>query len=807
MTLIANCLAKLVRQGVVSQKAADDAQALYEGIQGRLYPHMPPGSADAASALEAARAMAKAAQERKLQVAMTAIRQAEGLERIRGHSKGKVAGVMSLLTRDIHDESRGLNVDAHSQTITGALFREANTLLERYSSKAGGLSKDIAGMRNVVRELYGADTGDAAARSAAQGWQAAVDLALKRVTAGGKRVPVLDDWRLPQFWESARVRSVGETDFTRDIDDAIRGGSLTLLDRETGKPANDLQRPAIVKQAYENITTGRHSASRAGGFSSEMRIFRFNDAETWLRFQDKYGAGRGGVYNMMLGHVNAMAREIALVEVLGPNHRAVFRKMMEEARTEDAGLPATQRIRFRRIAENPRMAEKTYEYLTGQLGIPESEFMAGLFGGLRNLSTSANLGSAVVSAVPGDTVTAVFAANYNGIPATRVLARAVSQIAGDADKRALASQMNVVSHSIIDAALGAKRFEDQVVGEAPLGRLASFVVRSQGLQAWTEGMKRAFSMEFLGYVARQTDRKFGDLDQPFKNFLRRYGFTPKEWETMRQAQQIEADGARFFDISAVEDRRLGDRLMGAIIDERRFAVLEPDARISALTTGGLQRGTFWGEAVRSTFLFKSFAISILLTHINRSVTQGTFAQRATRLAAFTALMTVGGAAAMQAKQMIAGKDPRDMSDPRFWGGAFAQGGAFGIYGDLLYSASSRSGFGLTETLAGPVAGELTAQAERLAGSVRRTAGGEDVNWGREIARFMERWTPGSNLWYARLAADRYVFDQIQMMADPQYLDSFYRQRDRIQDEFGQQYWFGPGETRPRRAPDLGAAIQ
>ena len=60
-SLISNCLAKLVAAKKISQKAADSALALHEGIGKRLYPDMGPASADAAAALEAARVMADSA--------------------------------------------------------------------------------------------------------------------------------------------------------------------------------------------------------------------------------------------------------------------------------------------------------------------------------------------------------------------------------------------------------------------------------------------------------------------------------------------------------------------------------------------------------------------------------------------------------------------------------------------------------------------------------------------------------------------------------------------------------------------------
>jgi hypothetical protein len=69
------------------------------------------------------------------------------------------------------------------------------------------------------------------------------------------------------------------------------------------------------------------------------------------------------------------------------------------------------------------------------------------------------------------------------------------------------------------------------------------------------------------------------------------------------------------------------------------------------------------------------------------------------------------------------------------------------------------------TLIGPGAG-LSADFARLTfGNSRQMFEGEETGFASEAARFLRRYTPGSNLWYFRLAWDRLLMDQLQAMVD------------------------------------------
>ena len=66
--------------------------------------------------------------------------------------------------------------------------------------------------------------------------------------------------------------------------------------------------------------------------------------------------------------------------------------------------------------------------------------------------------------------------------------------------------------------------------------------------------------------------------------------------------------------------------------------------------------------------------------------------------------------------------------------------------------------------------------------------------------------PGNNLWYARLAFDRLLADQLQQAVDPDYAKSWKR-LDQYAADQGTDYWWSAGDTAPERAPDFANALE
>lgn len=802
---IADCLNARVQSGEIRKATAEKMeQAAIELEFAYRRDGMGPDQAAAAAVAEAARIFKEAAERKKYQTAQQIVALDRVLKEAKAHPRGIAAGAMSLLNRDIWEAGTSTaNVETLTRVIEGQLQRRFMTGIGAYQSKIAGLTQDRIGTRNFVRELYGIGTGDAVAAAAAKEWQAVAKWAADRFRQAGGDLAEREDWRLPQVHDADRIHDAGFEAWRDTITPLLSEQTWTRADMLAGEDLLAKSRDEILRDVYNSIVTDLPpppGAGRGVGGHNQHRFFVFKDAESWLKYNDRFGAGEGGIYDLLTGHLEAMARDIALVEVLGPKPNTTVKLLVEEA-AKEAGA-GKRRVNPLSMFEGPKAIQRTYDIVSGRTGGGRMGYAAAFLAGLRNWLTASKLGSAIVSAVPSDLATTAFAAKWNGSEMGKILSRAMN---GMNEQQAL--RMGIVSEAVKDGGLAGKRYADEVFGRGISSRVASTVIRAQGMAAWTQRMKNAFTMEMMGHIADNVGRGYDDLDAPLRNMLRRYNISPKEWDAIRAAPLADVAGAKFFDAENVADRQLGERLMSAILQEQRFAVAEPDARVRQITTAGLPANTFMGQVARSAFQFKSFAVTMLLTHMWRAAIQAGPEKKLGYFAALAGMLTVAGAISIQARALLQGRDPRPMDSPEFWGAAMLQGGALGFFGDFLSTASGRDGGTIVTGMLGPVVGFGNDAGRLIFPNLRQLYEGEPTAAGAEAARFIRSNTPGTNLWYARAVLDRALWDQVQTMADPDYRRSFQRMERRAKKDFDQEFWWRPGQSTPSRAPDLQAALE
>lgn len=807
---IRTCIDKLVKAGSISRATGDAADSLWRRYQNKFSLDMPAAQADAAAALQAARELQATSRAKKNQVALQVQRQVEAEQLQMAHPFGPAAGGMAVLTRDIYRQG-GLNVDTRAQFLRETLFAKFNDGLEAYKSSFAGLKQNIAGARNLIAELFEVDTGDAVAKAAAKGWQDAVEYGAKYVQSAGKIFEENENWRLPQFWSSDRVRRFGMGEaFKADVRNAVQSGGLRIFDKERLEFATNADRiEQLIGKASRDIIT---EAGSAPAFSAEMRTFHFQQGrdgfEAFRSLQDKYGSGQD-ILATLSGHLGAMAREGALVDVLGPQHASTVATLVTNARQWEAlGKPGQGGFRPARMLglEGASAIERTYGVLNGRSNGVENQLWGGILGSARSLMAASSLGSAVIPATIGDSITTLLAARYNGLEGAKVLARAVETIFSENPKmQADAARLLVTGHAMSDHAISTLRYSDQLATPELIKKTADFVIRASGLTAWTEGVKKAFTLEFLGYVARHSDSAYAQLDAPLKGFLDRNGISPAEWDKLRALPQFDFQGAKFFDSSRAASDPVARKLYEGVLQERALAVLEPDARIRGVTTQGARSGTFLGEVSRSLTMFQSFSMTMVATHMHAlAIKDGVSGNRAMNNALFYSSHVLAGAAIVQARQILQGKDPLNANpyqNPKFWWQAATQGGGLGFYGDLIGGAVGASDRSLTGKFSGPLGGLLD-DAGRFGNAV---AQGKPDAIGKGID-LVKHIVPGSNLWFSRIATDRLIFDQIHRAVDPTYAEGFARREERALKASGQRFYFRPGDTLPERAPDFGAIL-
>ena len=205
-------------------------------------------------------------------------------------------------------------------------------------------------------------------------------------------------------------------------------------------------------------------------------------------------------------------------------------------------------------------------------------------------------------------------------------------------------------------------------------------------------------------------------------------------------------------------------------------------------------------------MYKNYPATIMHTHIMRYATEYKGIQRVGFFADYIIGLTMMGALALQLKSMVRGKDPQPMDDARFWGQAIFQGGGLSVFGDFLQGATNRFGGGIKDTLAGPSIGFLDDTYNLSIKNAFQFASDKDTNFGAEFIKYLGRYTPGSSIWYLRLALERFVLERIQSMIDPKFNRNMRRREKFYRKNLDQKFWFRPGQTFPSRPPNLGKAF-
>jgi hypothetical protein len=718
-------------------------------------------------------------------------------------------------------KSNTLSIETTAKAIERDALRQMLGTLEASHPKWFGLFENVAGVRDVMREIFGEDTGNAEAKAGAAEWHKVAEALRQRFNRAGGDVGQLEDWGLPHHHSQLRVAKAGRERWVAD--------TLPLLNRERyvredGTRMSDAELAEFLGHAWETIATGGANKIEPGQFrgngaranrGSESRQIHFANADGYLDYQSRYGERT--LYEVMVGHIAGVAKDIALVETLGPNPDHAWRFFRDEAVREAKLAKPTASGKIDGAALR---SESLYNVVSGRRQPVASEYLAKSFDTLRAWLTASRLGSAVISSLSDD-ATLYLTAHVNNLPEMRVLANELAALnpANRMEER-LALRAGLAMNTLIASI---NRFGQDGLGASFSHKLASTVLRASGLNAITEARRRAFGvtmMSSLGSVVRE-HATLKDLDATDRRILRSKGITEKDFAVWKKAQPEDWGGGNdtmltpdaIYSIPDAELRSLGDptmlkeqaatRLLGAVLEETDVAVIEPGAKERAFMGSGLQRGTWKGELTRSFFLFKSFPLAMIFRHWARGMSMPTGAGRAAYLSTLIAATTILGAASMQIREVLAGRDPRNLNPfgehgVRNWIKAMLQGGSLGLYGDFLFSDSTQYGQSPVASFLGPVVGLGEDIFKLTQGNLLQASQGKDTNLGAEVVRFVRGNLPGANLWYSKAALDHLIFHQLQEYFSPGYLAQM---RQRAYREFGQRYWWEPGEALPYRAPD------
>lgn len=807
------CFVELELGGKIDPPRSAEARKLYEELKAFYSRSHSPDAAASLASKDTVRQLEAASAHKKRNLVRQVQAQAGAIKRIREYNGGNgdgpldPRGATALFDRDGR-AGHNDNVEARRQAIKGRAHGMMTELLYQQRATLTGRLRDRAQLDAIVRELFApGSSGSVSARELADAWTQSSEYLRGRRNEAGGQTGKLEGWGLPQSHSLEAIDRAGFNawrDYLVPLLDRDK-----MLDRGTGQPFTDQALELFLRDVFETLRSDGLNSIKPGAAGGKMlanqhadhRILHFKDADSWLAYNRDFG--RSDPLASMMGHVESMSRDIAMMEILGPNPNATVRWLQDTLRQDAAKVTGDNGKARRAAKQGAAQIQRLYDEFTGKSRVPENERLALGFSAFRSIQTAAKLGGAMLSAVT-DLAFGATTRGFNGLPVRRMMVNYAKQLnpASAADRK-FAVRAGLIADEWAHITASQQRYlGEELTGEVSR-RLANGVLKASGLNVWTQAGRWAFGMEFLGHLTDNSVKHFDQLDAPLRRALERNGIGADGWERIRKTPLEVERGVPWLLPANIEDRALGDRLLQMIQGETDFAVPVADLRTRAMMNSVAPRGTWFGEIARTALQFKTFGISMMLTHGRRMIEQGAW-NGAKYAAGLFIGTTVMGALALQMKEIAKGKDPRPMDDDHkseFWGAAALQGGGFGIFGDFLGSSENRFGGGLGSTLLGPGVQTASNVGNLTIGNAARAIRGDKTNVGRDAVKLLKQETPGGSLWYARLGLERLVLDQLQEAVDPDYRDSVRRMKKKA-DERGQEFWWEPGELAPERAPEL-----
>jgi hypothetical protein len=817
-----SCLSEAVANGTLSQKSLDNyRERMNKAREEAKAKGMPTSEIEAFAESRAAMQMEADATSNRARVQRTILAIDTAREAAKKNSKGFGYGLTDVFGERIYGEGTGVSIGqqryGNLQTISAIM----DPFFSKIRSKAAGLKQNHILPKQVVSALFGKNVSDEAAKAAAEAWTAGMDWWRNQMERAGVKIAVLDDWRLPQHWDSATVSHFGEQKFVEKMSQWHEQGKLLLRDFENEGQliaAGDQRATDIFRRAYENITTGGDSSIEPGVFKSKdmqqrygrRRAFQWADDASWLEFNETFGVGDSGIGELMGRHAEKMARDLALVEVLGPDPDRAAKILIQMYRAENGNKLWADKL------------ETIYGMQNGTLNNPVSQRLAMTGSTIRQWLSATQLSGALLSA-PSDFGFTHAVASWYQLPMTQIMSGYFRDfVRAGGDRSQLFKDNMIVEvgtrglHKIAEDVIGDIRRAPGIGSKTDVvlnglaqatGKASEFVMRAQFLSHHTQVLRDNIGGVMMAKLGGEAHLPLAELDKGTQRLFRDYGITEANWNKLR----TKAINKGFLDPSklAREGDQAGIKMMGALALVQRAAVPEGNVVTRALMLGNNRPGTPTGELLRGFAQYRGFPMGAMLTHYYRALESLSDHEgqwfRGQYIASLIATTTVLGAASLQLKNLAAGKDPEPMNTKKFWLESASQGGALGILGNYIHAIFSAQRLDDASRSLSPTGGLALDTAELLLGQIHGAVEGQPKEtFAKQGAKMFRKYTP--SLWYERVAMDRLVHDTISRWADPDAAGAFQRMQDRARQQQNTQYWWRPGSTSPSRGPDFSRAV-
>lgn len=644
---------------------------------------------------------------------------------------------------------------------------------------------------------------------------------MNEANVSGSNISEMIGYIVRQSHDATKIKNAGQKQWVDDIFQELNFDKTFV--GENGKK--------ILEDMWVNLSEGNHiktpdeiSGFKGGTFNlgkrmSAERVLHFKDADAFLRYNEKYGTG--SIAESVLRSIDVTAQNVGLMKVFGPNPMDNFNRISGYV---EASLKGKQQVDFKKEV-NGKLT-RYMNQINGINRIPENDFLAKVGSNTRGFMSAVDLGSSVITSIQ-DLSSIMAEMHYQGYSMFDAFTEALDGLTKGRQESELADIYSSLG-VYFESSLG--DVHDRIgANDSRPGLMAKAVKLQNSLSGqtyWNERHGASVTLMMSHYAARNANLTFDKLAPELQRIYGLFGIDADKWDMFRATSTIAADGKNYLLPDKIKDlpketfsnylekrgvtvndtsiselkREVEFQWKNYFNDRRYYAMLEPDAKTQATLNFGLPPGSVLGEALRFVTQYKSFPVAFIQKQLGREFYgrgAETFAEalknRNGEMEGFMKLFltsTLFGYATIQMKSLLAGKSPRQPTDPEGWlkliQASMVQGGGAGIYGDFLFGElKSRYGASPLETFMGPGVSRLGSLVD-LYGKAKA---GDDVA-GNSL-RFVINNTPFKNVWYTKMALDYGIVYHLQEMMNPGYLR---RMEDRIKKEKDQSYLFPPSQV-------------
>jgi hypothetical protein len=645
-----------------------------------------------------------------------------------------------------------------------------------------------------------------------------------------------DDIKMIQGGKNAWIGTmVAHLDIERTFPDGLSPG-------EVNRALGDMYDTIIT--GFSNASTPASKGMRVNPANlakslGKSRVLHFKDANAALAYREVYGYSN--TVAGMFGHLRSAARAASAMEVLGPNPELMFAGLADSLKRRIKDDPnisdRTKQREMNRLTTQAGALRQAIDIATGTAARPVSVTAAQIGADIRAWQSISKLGGALISSL-SDTITVSAAAQFRGGNFFVAFAQQLNGLFAGRPAGELGEIQGLLFEGF-DGVIGSISNQFHAT-DGPVGHMSKLqeaFFKMNGLTWWTDVQRATAGRMIAREMGMRSKTAYADLPANYRHVLGVHGIDEMRWDIIRQARLRQVNGLDYVTpdrIGALPDDAfaplVADRIAAAkgdatriasaiadakrdvelsvlrfVADETNYGVIKTDARTQRYMTLGQRPGTVAGEGMRLLMQFKGFPLAFTERVMGRAIfghrADATLGERGAHIGSLVAGLILAGYASMTIKDAMKGYwPPRDPGDIRTWLAAAQQGGAWGIYGDFLFSQTNRFGGDLLGTLAGPTLGSISDMVNvALDARDYAISGGEDPMSGGKALSTVVGNTPFANLHLVKPALDYLVLNSLRETLSPGYLRRQSRQRQR---DYGQEQVIRPLGLGPTLQGDL-----